>query len=79
MKNNFAKLKARLVPNGMLWVAWPKKSSGFNTDLSFEVVQRAGLEAGLVDTKISAELRPLHDLERKISVEARAFLGPGHP
>ncbi|MBA3805598.1 MAG: DUF3052 family protein [Acidobacteria bacterium] len=54
LKKNFAKLKARLIPNGMLWVAWPKKNSGVKTDLSFEVVQRAGLEAGLVDTKICA-------------------------
>lgn len=54
LMKNFARLAARLVPNGMLWVAWPKKSSGIKTDLSFETVQRAGLEAGLVDTKICA-------------------------
>ena len=51
---NFARLAARLVPNGMLWVAWPKKSSGIKTELSFEVVQRVGLEEGLVDTKVCA-------------------------
>lgn len=54
LMKNFARLKARLVPNGMLWVAWPKKSSGVKTDLSFEVVQRVGLGAGLVDTKVCA-------------------------
>jgi hypothetical protein len=51
---NFAKLAGRLAQNGMLWVAWPKRSSGVETDLSFEDVQRVGLEAGLVDTKICA-------------------------
>jgi hypothetical protein len=38
----------------MLWVAWPKKSSGVSTDLRFEVVQSIGLAGGLVDTKICA-------------------------
>jgi hypothetical protein len=37
--------------DGGLWVAWPKKSSGIENDLSFETVQRAGLDAGLVDNK----------------------------
>ncbi|MBA3341337.1 MAG: DUF3052 domain-containing protein [Gemmatimonadaceae bacterium] len=39
---------------GMLWVAWPKKGSATATDLSFDVVQKLGLDAGLVDTKICA-------------------------
>jgi len=47
-------LVANLVANGMLWVAWPKKSSGVATDLSFTNVQRIGLDAGLVDVKICA-------------------------
>ena len=50
----FGKLAARLKPAGMLWVAWPKKSSGVHTDLAFANVQAIGLEAGLVDTKICA-------------------------
>jgi hypothetical protein len=40
-----------LVPDGRLWVAYPKKASGVTTDLTFENVQRAGLDAGLVDNK----------------------------
>ena len=50
----FAQYAARLKPAGMLWVAWPKKSSGVATDLSFNNVQSIGLAAGLVDTKICA-------------------------
>lgn len=50
----FERLKARLASEGMLWVAWPKKSSGAQTDLSFEAVQRFGLASGLVDTKVCA-------------------------
>ena len=47
-------LRASLTTAGMLWVAWPKKSSGVPTDLSFDAVQTAGLAAGLVDVKICA-------------------------
>ena len=50
----FPELASRLSSNGMLWVAWPKKSSGVATDLAFENVQRIGLDCGLVDVKICA-------------------------
>jgi len=51
---DFAKLAQRLISNGMIWIAWPKKSSGVATELTFESVQRIGLDAGLVDVKICA-------------------------
>lgn len=54
LARSFATLAARLQPAGMLWVAWPKKSSGVATDLTFTNVQSLGLAAGLVDTKICA-------------------------
>jgi DUF3052 family protein len=44
-------LAETLAAAGGLWVAWPKKSSAIDSDLSFETVQRAGLDAGLVDNK----------------------------
>jgi Protein of unknown function (DUF3052) len=44
-------LKSQLTPAGGLWVAWPKNTSGIQSDLSFEEVQRTGLDAGLVDNK----------------------------
>jgi len=40
-----------LEPDGGLWLCWPKKASKVDTDLTFDVVQRLGLEAGLVDNK----------------------------
>ncbi|HXQ37505.1 MAG TPA: hypothetical protein VN843_26070 [Anaerolineales bacterium] len=54
LAKDFGKLAARLTTNGMIWIAWPKKSAGVATDLSFERVQRIGLDAGLVDVKICA-------------------------
>jgi len=54
LERAFARLAARLAPAGMLWVAWPKKSSGVETDLSEPVVRETGLALGLVDTKVCA-------------------------
>jgi hypothetical protein len=51
LRRRFPNLVRRLEPAGRLWVAWPKKASGLQTDLSFDLVQGLGLEAGLVDNK----------------------------
>ena len=54
LRREFLRLKKRLVRGGGLWVAWPKKTSGVATDVTFEVVQPTGLDTGLVDNKICA-------------------------
>ena len=54
LKKGFPRLRDRLVSNGALWVAWPKKASGVETDLSENIVRSIGLEAGLVDIKVCA-------------------------
>lgn len=54
LSKQFASIASKLAPNGMIWVAWPKKSSGVPTDLTFDAVQRIGLDSGLVDVKICA-------------------------
>jgi hypothetical protein len=54
LRKKFPEYAERLLPAGMIWIAWPKKSSGVTTDLSFNNVQRIGLAAGLVDVKICA-------------------------
>jgi hypothetical protein len=38
----------------MIWVSWPKKSSGVATDLSDAVVRDTALPLGLVDIKVCA-------------------------
>jgi hypothetical protein len=43
-----------LAPAGMLWISWPKKSSGVPTDLTEDVIRQSGLAAGLVDVKVCA-------------------------
>ena len=51
LRRRFARLKRTLNPADGLWIAYPKKSSRLETDLTFDVVQRIGLDAGLVDNK----------------------------
>ena len=40
--------------DGALWVAWPKRSSGVETDITEDVVREVALPAGRVDTKVAA-------------------------
>jgi hypothetical protein len=54
MQKRFARLRDRLESNGMLWVAWPKKTSGVETDLTEGIVREFGLGSGLVDVKVCA-------------------------
>ena len=54
LNREFSRLSKLLAPAGMLWVSWPKKSSGVATDVDEHVVRRVGLDAGLVDVKVCA-------------------------
>ena len=47
-------LRRAIEPDGMLWVAWPKRASGVATDMTEDVVRDVALPAGLVDTKVCA-------------------------
>ncbi len=44
----------RLVADGSVWVAWPKKASKVPTDLTEASVRLYGLSVGLVDNKVCA-------------------------
>ncbi|HEY1270804.1 MAG TPA: DUF3052 family protein [Terriglobales bacterium] len=54
LKKNFASWAKRLAPAGVLWVSWPKKSSGIVSDLDENKIREIGLAAGLVDVKVCA-------------------------
>jgi len=54
LKKNFPVLGKQLAPAGMLWIAWPKKSSGVASDLDENLVRKIGLDVGLVDVKVCA-------------------------
>jgi len=54
LEENFHSLKGALSAGGMLWVSWPKGSSGVPTDLTENMVREIGLKNGLVDVKVCA-------------------------
>ena len=54
LAQTFPTLRDALVPNGMLWISWPKKASKVPTDLSEDVIRVVGLDNGLVDVKVAA-------------------------
>lgn len=39
---------------GMLWISWPKGTSGVATDLNENIIREIGLKYGLVDVKVAA-------------------------
>jgi hypothetical protein len=54
LSRRFPSFVRALERDGGLWIAWPKKTSGVATDLTFDAVQAVGLDAGLVDNKVCA-------------------------
>ncbi len=54
LEREIRELKAAIAPAGALWVAWPKRSSGVETDMTEDVVRELALPLGLVDNKVCA-------------------------
>jgi hypothetical protein len=47
-------LKNSIEQNGMIWISWPKKSSGVTSDITEDTIRNLGLQHGLVDVKVCA-------------------------
>jgi hypothetical protein len=47
-------LRKAIAPDGMVWVAWPKRASRVTTDMTEDVVRDVALPTGLVDVKVCA-------------------------
>jgi hypothetical protein len=54
LEEDFPRLKAAIVKNGLLWISWAKKASKVKTDLSEDIIREIGLAHGLVDVKVAA-------------------------
>jgi hypothetical protein len=65
------KLIARLKPDGMIWVSWPKRSSGVPTDVTEDGIREMALPLGLVDTKVCAVDETWSALKLVIRLEHR--------
>ena len=50
-----AALTTAIAPDGMIWVAWPKRASKIETDMTEDVIREIVLPStGLVDVKVCA-------------------------
>jgi len=50
-EKDIKKLKKEIVPNGIIWVSWPKKASKVVSDVTEDLVRNLALKNGLVDIK----------------------------
>ena len=48
------RLRAEMEPNAGLWIAWPKRASKVETDVTEDVVREIALRHRLVDNKVCA-------------------------
>jgi hypothetical protein len=54
LADRFERARARLEPDGGLWVSWPKQGSPLASELRESDVRAYGLSTGLVDNKVCA-------------------------
>ncbi len=46
--------RRKIAPDGVIWVSWPKKTSGVATDITENGIREVALPIGLVDIKVCA-------------------------
>jgi hypothetical protein len=71
LEYEISRLGKQIVPNGMIWVSWPKKASGVATDITEDVVRAIALKNGLVDVKVCAVDETWSGLKLVIPVKLR--------
>lgn len=54
LEAKLAQLLPLLERSGFIWVSWPKKASGVETDITEDVIRDVALPMGLVDVKVCA-------------------------
>ncbi len=68
LERDLPKAIAQVAEGGMLWICWPKKTSGVDTDVTEQVLRDVALPTGWVDVKVCAvsdEWSGLKFLKRK--------------
>ena len=54
LQQHLQSLRHKIAENAVLWVSWPKKSSGVPTDVTEDVIRALALPLGFVDIKVCA-------------------------
>lgn len=54
LEKGLKRLRGLVDDAGILWISWPKKSSGVATDITEDVIREVCLPLGFVDVKVCA-------------------------
>ncbi|HXX41003.1 MAG TPA: DUF3052 domain-containing protein [Chthoniobacterales bacterium] len=54
LEKGLSMLRAKVADSGVVWVSWPKKSSGVPSDVTEDTIRKVGLPLGFVDVKVCA-------------------------
>ena len=54
LERTFPHLRKKVADTAVVWVSWPKKSSGVQTDITEDVIRSVALPLGFVDVKVCA-------------------------
>ena len=74
LEKELQRLRKLLADAGVLWVSWPKKSSGFASDITEDVIREVCLPLGFVDVKVCAVDETWSGLKLMIRRENRKSL-----
>src|SRR5450432_2621486 len=71
LEKELKRLRKPIADTGILWVSWPKKSSGVATDVTEDVIREVALPLGFVDVKVCAVDKTWSGLKLMIRRENR--------
>ncbi len=54
LRSELERLRRKVAPDGVVWVSWPKKASGVETDITEDTIRAVALPMGFVDVKVCA-------------------------
>lgn len=53
VRGRVADLAPRIFPDGAIWVAWPRRAGGHDSDIREDDIRSVALPLGLVDVKVA--------------------------
>ena len=75
LRGRLARVRRAMDRDGAVWISWPKKSSGVESEVGRTQVMQEGQAAGLVDVKVCSVDETWSALKFVIPVELRPLEG----
>lgn len=72
LRNQLVAAQSQIKQDGMIWVSWPKKSSGVASEVTESTIRELCLPMGLVDVKVCAVDKTWSGLKLVIRKELRS-------